>query len=308
MSAETWAKAELFAALSSEELTAVRPAFEAVSLPAGRDVIAEGDPGDDMRLGRVTASGHALYSTSPANLTRARQICRRRGTPYCLHLAEHQGEAELLATGGGAFAALLRRRVLPRDFVPPGCSPVAYARDLRLLGPETLAVHDGFADLSAGEVRLIGLPDESLRQNYLRAVRALRFAANYGLPIEKNTWMAILRASRRVLDYVSAKDVMSGVPVFPGGLGQGGARGRAHTEIMVHQPFDLLHPGVVLVLSEEKVEPFEPFVERGRPRRTVKLDRLPLHHQMGHAHENFIGDINPVIFQNKTILTEIIAG
>ena len=59
MSAETWAKAELFAALSPEELTAVKPAFEAVSLPAGRDVIAEGDPGDDMFLlvsGRVRVS------------------------------------------------------------------------------------------------------------------------------------------------------------------------------------------------------------------------------------------------------------
>lgn len=74
--------------------------------------------------------------------------------------------------------------------------------------PHQQDAHNGFADLSAGEVRLIGLPDESIRQNYLRAVRALRFSANYNLPIEKNTWMAILRASRRVLDYVSVKDVM----------------------------------------------------------------------------------------------------
>lgn len=74
--------------------------------------------------------------------------------------------------------------------------------------PHQPDAHDGFADLSGGEVRLIGMPDESLRQNYLRAVRALRFAANYKLPIEKNTWMAILRASRRVVDYVSVKDVM----------------------------------------------------------------------------------------------------
>ena len=68
--------------------------------------------------------------------------------------------------------------------------------------------HDGFADLSGGEVRLVGLPDESIRQNYLRAVRALRFSANYNIPVEANTLMAILRASRRVLDYVSVKDVM----------------------------------------------------------------------------------------------------
>jgi len=68
--------------------------------------------------------------------------------------------------------------------------------------------HDGFADLSGGEVRLIGIPDESIRQNYLRAVRALRFSANYNIPVEANTLMAILRASRRILDYVSVKDIM----------------------------------------------------------------------------------------------------
>jgi len=68
--------------------------------------------------------------------------------------------------------------------------------------------HDGFADLSSGEVRLMGIPDESIRQNYLRAVRALRFSANYNIPVESNTFMAILRASRRVLDYVSVKDIM----------------------------------------------------------------------------------------------------
>ncbi len=68
--------------------------------------------------------------------------------------------------------------------------------------------HDGFGDLASGEVRLVGIPDECIRQNYLRAVRALRFSANYNLPIEANTQMAILRASRRILDYVSVKDVM----------------------------------------------------------------------------------------------------
>lgn len=74
--------------------------------------------------------------------------------------------------------------------------------------PRPKDAHDGFADLEAGEIRLLGIPDQTLRQNYLRAVRALRFSANYGLPIEHNTWMAILRAARRVLDYVSINDII----------------------------------------------------------------------------------------------------
>ena len=48
MSDTSWTRAELFAGLSTEELDAVRPWFDTVELPAGRDVIVEGSPGDDM--------------------------------------------------------------------------------------------------------------------------------------------------------------------------------------------------------------------------------------------------------------------
>lgn len=95
---------------------------------------------------RLAASGHALYSTSPENLRQARAVCQSRGAPFCLHLAETREETALLATGEGALAALLRGRVLPRDFTPPGSSPVAYARDLGLLGPDVLAVHAVWLD------------------------------------------------------------------------------------------------------------------------------------------------------------------
>ena len=83
---------------------------------------------------------------------------------------------------------------------------------LRLTGfntPESSGdVYDGFEDIKSGAICLTGLPDETLRHNYLLAVRALRFAANFDLPIEPNTWLAIVRASSRVLDYVPATDIM----------------------------------------------------------------------------------------------------
>ena len=68
--------------------------------------------------------------------------------------------------------------------------------------------YEGFADFKGGTIRLTGLPDETLRHNYLLAVRALRFAANFDIPIDPNTWMAIVRSSVRVLDYVPATDIM----------------------------------------------------------------------------------------------------
>lgn len=103
----------------------------------------------------------------------------------------------------GSVARLTSRlveRLEARGILPPhqACPYFPHQQD----------AHDGFADLSSGEVRLLGIPDECIRQNYLRAVRALRFSANYNIPVEANTFMAILRASRRVLDYVSVKDIM----------------------------------------------------------------------------------------------------
>jgi poly(A) polymerase len=67
---------------------------------------------------------------------------------------------------------------------------------------------EDFEDLSCGEVRLAGLPDETLRRNYLLAVRALRLAANHNLDLCPNTWQAVVRAASRVLDYVPAGDIM----------------------------------------------------------------------------------------------------
>lgn len=68
--------------------------------------------------------------------------------------------------------------------------------------------NEGFGDFSSGEVILEGLPDETLRRNHLLGIRAMRMAANYNLPIEANTWLAILRGARNILDYVSVSDIM----------------------------------------------------------------------------------------------------
>ncbi|EGJ50695.1 HD domain-containing protein [Desulfocurvibacter africanus] len=74
--------------------------------------------------------------------------------------------------------------------------------------PSNGGSYAGFEDFSAGELKFSGLPDETLRHNYLLGIRALRFAANYQLKIEHNSWLAIVRGARRILDYVSVTDLM----------------------------------------------------------------------------------------------------
>ncbi len=68
--------------------------------------------------------------------------------------------------------------------------------------------YPGFGNFEQGSVRLEGLPDETLKSDYLLGIRALRYAANFDLPIEPNTWMAIIRNSQRILDYVPVQHFM----------------------------------------------------------------------------------------------------
>ncbi len=68
--------------------------------------------------------------------------------------------------------------------------------------------YDGFEDLQNGTISLAGIPDEMLRSNYLLGIRALRFAANFDYKITPNTWVAIVRAGSRILDYVPIQQIM----------------------------------------------------------------------------------------------------
>ncbi|MFW6178650.1 MAG: amidohydrolase family protein [Desulfohalobiaceae bacterium] len=93
------------------------------------------------RQKQLSLSGHALYSTHPGTLQLAKDWTLRNKRPFALHLAEHAGEVELLATGRGGLADLLKGSLLPEDYVPPGMSPVKFADSLGLLDEYTLAVH-----------------------------------------------------------------------------------------------------------------------------------------------------------------------
>lgn len=56
--------------------------------------------------------------------------------------------------------------------------------------------HDGASDLESKVVRAVGTPDQRFREDYLRILRALRFAVRFGFVIEPRT----LAAARRNVD------------------------------------------------------------------------------------------------------------
>ena len=75
--------------------------------------------------------------------------------------------------------------------------------------PRTGRPDEGFDPLAqAGCVRLEGLPGATLTRNYLLAIRAMRFAANENLPVDPQTWMAIVQSANRILDYVPTREIM----------------------------------------------------------------------------------------------------
>jgi tRNA nucleotidyltransferase (CCA-adding enzyme) len=56
--------------------------------------------------------------------------------------------------------------------------------------------HGGERDLEAGVVRAVGDPGERFREDYLRILRAIRFAARFDFTIDSATWAAAREAAR----------------------------------------------------------------------------------------------------------------
>lgn len=73
-------------------------------------------------------------------------------------------------------------------------------------GGEVLDYVGGRADLEAGVLRAIGDPELRFEEDRLRLLRAVRFAARFGLRVEERTWEAVRRAPERVLS-VSAERI-----------------------------------------------------------------------------------------------------
>ena len=61
-------------------------------------------------------------------------------------------------------------------------------------------------DLEAKLIRAVGTPEQRFREDYLRILRGLRFAARFGFEIDPNTWEA-MRATAEGLKYLSAERV-----------------------------------------------------------------------------------------------------
>lgn len=86
------------------------------------------------------------------------------------------------------FADTLTEDLARRDFT---CNAIAWS-------PRTREISDpygGLIDLSEGVLRTVGRPEDRFAEDYLRVLRALRFAGHFELTIEPATWKALAEAT-----------------------------------------------------------------------------------------------------------------
>ncbi len=97
------------------------------------------------------------------------------------------------------FGASLDEDLARRDFT---INAIAYSPSRRILHDP----FDGRGDLDRHVLRAVGTAADRMREDRLRALRALRFAARFGFEIEPATWAAIV-ASAPYLTQLSAERV-----------------------------------------------------------------------------------------------------
>jgi tRNA nucleotidyltransferase (CCA-adding enzyme) len=86
------------------------------------------------------------------------------------------------------FGATIDEDLARRDFT---VNAIAYH-------PKSRRLHDPFdgqQDISRRVIRAVGEPRERMREDRLRALRAIRFAARFGFDIDPDTWRAIVESA-----------------------------------------------------------------------------------------------------------------
>jgi putative nucleotidyltransferase with HDIG domain len=180
----------------------------------------------DLLLGRAAKDFDVTTSAKPDELLRIFQRAGQVGAHFGVVLIHEAGAQVEVATfrsdleyhdgrhpDGVHFETDPRQDALRRDFT-------INALLLDPVSEEVLDFVNGRADLNAKLIRAIGDPERRFREDHLRLLRAVRFAARLGFEIEPETSAAIQRLAPLIRN-VSAERLRDEIARI---LTEGGAR------------------------------------------------------------------------------------
>jgi len=170
---------------------------------AGFEALLAGGCVRDMLLGRRSADYDVATSATPAQVRRLFSHVLLVGAKFGVAMVIHRSRKVEVTTFRTDVSYSDGRRPDQVRFSSP--REDALRRDFTINGmfydPFERRVIDfvgGQEDLRAGLIRTIGRPDERFAEDYLRMLRAVRFALRLGFAIEPRTARAIRKLAARI--------------------------------------------------------------------------------------------------------------
>jgi tRNA nucleotidyltransferase (CCA-adding enzyme) len=178
---------------------------------AGHETWAVGGAVRDVLLGRPSGDWDLATRARPAEV---RRIFKRT-----VPIGVEHGTVGVLAKDGTMYEVTTFRRdvetdgrhavVVFADTIQEDLSRRDFTMNAIAWHPlreEMLDLFGGVADMNAGTLRTVGVAQERFQEDYLRVLRAMRFAGLFGLEIEVATWGALCVAVDQ-LRHLSAERV-----------------------------------------------------------------------------------------------------
>ena len=215
----------------------------------------------DLLLGREPKDFDVATDASPEEVKKLFRNCRLIGRRFRLahvyfgreviEVATFRGLAE---EGGNNDKAVSENGIVLRDNVYGTLEEDAWRRDFTVnalyYNIKDFSVVDytgGMADLKAGRLRMIGDPAQRFREDPVRMLRAVRFAAKLGFRIDKQSEQAIRKLGYLLEEVASARLFDESLKLLLAGSGV------ATYELLRHyQLFAQLFPETEVSLSQEE--------------------------------------------------------
>ncbi len=211
----------------------------------------------DLLLGREPKDFDVATSARPEEMKRLFRNCRLIGRRFLLaHVqfgreiievatfrAQHDGDDDVSESG-----------MLLRDNVYGTLEDDAWRRDFTInalyynVGDFSVVDHTGgMEDLKAGILRVIGDPVQRFREDPVRMLRAVRFAAKLGFQIDEATEAALYELGHLLEDVAPARLFDESLKLFLGGYGV-----QTYELLRHYRLFGYLFPETELALAQEE--------------------------------------------------------